>query len=89
MTRDELRRVIDEELGNIAPEVAPGTVDEDADIREAYDIDSMGFLTFVTALHQRLNVNVPEGDYPKLFAKRKAVDYLSAKLAVGAIRPMP
>lgn len=89
MTRDELRKIIDEELGNIAPEVAPDTIDDDADIREAYDIDSMGFLTFITALHQRLNVNVPESDYPKLLAKRGAIDYLSDKLAARATRPMP
>lgn len=89
MTRDELSKIIDEELGNIAPEIAPGSVDDAADIRESYDIDSMGFLTFITALHRRLNVNIPEGDYPKLFAKRSAIDYLSAKLAAGAMRPMP
>lgn len=80
MTRDEIKRIIDEELGNIAPEVAPDSVADDADIRESYDIDSMGFLTFITALHKRLNVNVPESDYPKLFTKRGAIDYLAARL---------
>ena len=80
MTRDEIRKIIDEELGNIAPEVAPDSVAGDADIRESYDIDSMGFLTFITALHKRLNVNVPESDYPKLFTKRGAIDYLAARL---------
>lgn len=80
MTRDEIKRIIDEELGNIAPEVAPNSVADDADIRESYDIDSMGFLTFITALHKRLNVNVPESDYPKLFTKRGAIDYLAARV---------
>jgi acyl carrier protein len=80
MTRDDLRGIIDEELANIAPEVAPATVADGADIREGYDIDSMGFLTFVTALHKRLSVNVPESDYPKLFTKRGAIGYLLARL---------
>lgn len=80
MTRDDLHKIIDEELANIAPEVAPNTVDDGADIREGYDIDSMSFLTFVTAMHKRLGVNVPEGDYPKLFTKRGAIDYLFARL---------
>lgn len=80
MTRDEIKWIIDEELGNIAPEVAPDSVADDADIRGSYDIDSMGFLTFITALHKRLNVNVPESDYSKLFTKRGAIDYLAARL---------
>jgi acyl carrier protein len=82
MTRDELRKIIDEELANIAPEVAPTAVDDSADLREGYDIDSMGFLAFVTALHKRLSVNVPESDYPKLFTRRGAIDYLFARLPV-------
>jgi len=76
MTREELRKLIDEELGNIAPEIAAAEVDDAADIREAFDIDSMGFLTFITALHQRLNVDVPESDYPKLFTRAGAIAYL-------------
>jgi hypothetical protein len=42
----------------------------------------MGFLAFVTALHKRLSVNVPESDYPKLFTRRGAIDYLFARLPV-------
>jgi acyl carrier protein len=83
MTRDEIRAVVDEELSNVAPESAPAQVDDQADLREALDIDSMGFLSFVTAVHKRLDVNVPEADYPKLFTKRGAIDYLSEKLRLG------
>lgn len=80
MTREDLRKLIDEELGNIAPEIEASGVDDAADIREAFDIDSMGFLTFITALHQRLNVDVPEGDYPKLFTRAGAITYLAARV---------
>lgn len=79
MTREELRKIIDDELGNIAPEIAPGNVNDTADIREAFDIDSMSFLTFITALHQRLNVDVPESDYPKLFTRAGAIAYLAER----------
>lgn len=80
MTRNEVRTIVDEELKNVAPETSPEQLDDTADLREALDIDSMGFLTFVTAIHKRLNVNVPEADYPMLFTKKGAIDYLSAKL---------
>lgn len=80
MTREEIRKVLEEELGNIAPEVLAGSVGDNQDIREAFDIDSMGFLTLITALHSRLNVNVPESDYSKLFTKAGAIDYLLARV---------
>lgn len=80
MTREEIWKVLEEEIGNIAPEVPAGSVGDNEDIREAFDIDSMGFLVLVTALHRRLGVNVPETDYPRLFTKAGAIEYLSSHL---------
>jgi acyl carrier protein len=76
----DIRAVVQEELGNIAPEMDIGAIDASADLREALDIDSMDFLTFITAIHRRLGVNVPEVDYPKLTTLDGAVAYLAAKL---------
>ncbi len=80
MSDINIRNVILEELGNIAPEVDMATVDPGADLREAIDIDSMDFLNFVTALHHRLGLNIPELDYPKLSTLDGAVTYLQAHL---------
>jgi acyl carrier protein len=49
-------------------------------LREALDIDSMDFLNFITAMHRRLGVNVPEVDYPKLTTLNGAVAYLETRL---------
>jgi len=76
MSEDEIRAVVLEELGNIAPEADMSAVDPQADLREELDIDSMDFLNFITALHDRLGVNVPELDYPKLTTVDGAVAYL-------------
>ena len=80
MTKDEIRSLIVQELGNIAPETDAGSIDPDSDLREALDIDSLDFLNFVTALHKKTGVNVPEADYPKLLTVNKAIGYLAAKL---------
>jgi acyl carrier protein len=80
MTKDELRKLIEDELHDIAPETSPSAVGDDEDLREALDIDSMGFLTFITALHTRLGVDVPEVDYAMLFTKAGAIDYLVSKM---------
>jgi acyl carrier protein len=76
MNKDQIRAVIIEELGNIAPDMDPASVQPSADLREALDIDSMDFLNFVTALHERLGIDIPERDYPKLLTLDLAVSYV-------------
>jgi acyl carrier protein len=73
---DEIRAVIIAELGNIAPDMDIVGLRPDADLREALDIDSMDFLNFISALHQRLGLDIPERDYPKLFTLADAMSYV-------------
>jgi acyl carrier protein len=76
----DIRSVVQEELNNIAPEVDLATIDPGADLREALDIDSMDFLNFITAIHHRLGIDIPELDYPKLITLDGAIAYLKVKL---------
>jgi acyl carrier protein len=78
MTKDEIKAVVVDELARIAPEVDAGLADASGDLREEFDIDSMDFLNLVTALHERLGVDIPEADYPQLFTLNDAVAYLAA-----------
>jgi acyl carrier protein len=79
MTRDELRAIAWEELTNIAPDLADETIPDDADLSDEFDLDSMDFLNWITALHKRLGVAIPELDYPKLRSLGAAADYLAGK----------
>jgi acyl carrier protein len=85
MTRakTDIRAVLLEELGNIAPDIDMQAVDPGADLREALDIDSMDFLYFVTAIHHRLSIDIPEIDYPKFATLAGAVAYIDDKLKLG------
>ena len=83
MSDIDIRKIVQEELNNIAPEVDMATVDPTADLREAIDIDSMDFLNFVTALHHRIGIDIPEIDYPKLITLSGAIAYIDAKLKSG------
>jgi acyl carrier protein len=76
----DIRKVVQEELNNIAPEIDLATIDHAGDLREVLDIDSMDFLNFVTAIHHRLGVDIPEIDYPKLVTLDGAIEYLKANL---------
>ena len=83
MTRDELRSTVLEALGNIAPDADVAHLAPDRDLREALDIDSMDFLRFVLALHDRLGIDVPEADYARLYTLNGAVAYLAGRLGTG------
>jgi acyl carrier protein len=80
MSAIDIRKVIQEELNNIAPEADIASVDPAADLREAIDIDSMDFLNFIIAIHRRLAIDIPEIDYPKLGTLNGAFAYIDAKL---------
>jgi acyl carrier protein len=50
MNEADIRVILKEELGNIAPEMDLHQLDSTSDLRDALDIDSMDFLNFVIAL---------------------------------------
>jgi acyl carrier protein len=79
MNSTDVRAVIQDELGRIAPEVDFEAIDPEANLREQVDIDSMDFLNLVTALHERLGLDIPEVDYPNFATLRRAIDYLVQK----------
>jgi acyl carrier protein len=83
MNSAEIRKVVQEELNNIAPEADLANVNPAADLREAIDIDSMDFLNFIIAIHHRLGIDIPEIDYPKLVTLDGAIAYIDAKLGSG------
>ena len=80
MTRDEIRAILAAELGRIAPEIPFEEADPEGDLRDAFEIDSMDFLTLVTALHKRLGIDIPEADYPKLGSIEAATGYLAGRV---------
>jgi acyl carrier protein len=81
MTETEIRQIICDTLRPIAPETDPRKIDPNDNLREALDIDSFDFLNVLIGLHQRLGVEIPEGDYGQLTTLSALVRYLSQKLA--------
>ena len=80
MTPMELRRIIVEEIGNIAPDVDAASVDDAADLREALDLDSMDIFNLVVALSKRLEVEIPDADVGQLVTIGGATSYLARVL---------
>lgn len=86
MTADELRRMIVDSLARVAPEIRSASIDPRVSLRDQFDIDSMDFLNFIVALHERLGIAIPEADYGKLLTLDSATAYLAAALTA---RPAP
>ena len=80
MNTDEIRTTVLSVLGEIAPEADPSTIEPDVSFREQLDIDSMDFLNFAIALHERLGIEIPESDYAKLETLDDAVEYLAPRV---------
>lgn len=82
MTEQELRDTVIELLCGLAPDIDPGAVGPDTNLREELELDSMDFLNFVIALNERFGIDIPEADYPGLVTLDACVAYLAEKLEV-------
>ena len=76
MNKNEIKAVLLDELGKIAPDIDAADVDAAGDLREEFDIDSMDFLNLVTALHERLGIVIAESDYRQLGTLDNAIRFL-------------
>jgi len=87
VTREELREVVLSELAHLAPEADLPSLPPRARLREELDIDSFDFVRLITALDQRLGIDVPETDYRKLETLEGCLDYLQGRLGSPAGKP--
>ena len=79
MSPPDMLTVVREELAKIAPDIDFETIDRSGNLHDEFDIDFIDHLNFITALHKRLSIDIPETDYPKLTSVDSAVAYLTAK----------
>ena len=80
MKPEELKSQVLAVLTTIAPELEPGELRADKPLRNQVDLDSMDWLNFLVALHERLKVDIPEADYAKLVTLDDLLAYLKKKL---------
>ena len=81
MNEKQIRENVVKNLIMIAPELDPVALKPDKLLREQVDLDSFDWLRFLLAIHEQLNVEIPEADYHKLTTLDQLVSYLDAKLS--------
>ena len=79
MTNDPIRALLVKHLGRIAPEIPVDDIDRSADLREEFDIDSMDFMTLITALGKELSLPMPEADYDQMRSSDELLAYLRSQ----------
>jgi acyl carrier protein len=76
----ELRRIVLDALGRVAPEADLASLSDQTELREELEIDSIDVLNLAIALHEASGVDVPERDYAELSTLARAVAYLRRRL---------
>jgi acyl carrier protein len=84
MNPADLRAAFLGHLVDVAPDLDPAAIGDDAHLQDDLGLDSMDFLNLVAALHARFGLPIPEADYARLSTPARAVAYLAEMLEPGA-----
>jgi acyl carrier protein len=76
MNEQDIRALVADVLGGIAPEADLSVIGDSRDLRDALDLDSMDFMNFLIGLGERTGRKIPDADTSKLFTLRGVIDYL-------------
>jgi acyl carrier protein len=77
MNETEIRVIVVTTLKSIAPELEEAALRADRPLRRQVDLDSIDWLSFLTQLHEKLKVEIPESDYARLVTLDDIVTYLA------------
>jgi acyl carrier protein len=75
-TRDRILEL----LGEVAPDVDPGSIAPGRNFRDQFDFDSMDTLHFATAISRDFGIEIPESDYASFASLDSACAYVLGKL---------
>lgn len=78
MNDDAVASALKAILADIAPEADLDDLEDDTDLRDELDIDSMDYLNVMVAVKQRFEVEIPEADYAKVGTFGAMVAYICA-----------
>lgn len=76
---EQLRAAVFDILKILAPDVDPARIVSDKPLRTQIDLDSMDWLNVLAAIHEKLDVNIPETDYGKVVTLDGMIAYLAGK----------
>jgi len=83
MIQDEIKTIVRQTLNRIAPELEDQAIDSNINFRDQFDFDSVDFLNFAISLGEKMNIDIPVIDYPKLSSLTGCITYFESKIGSG------
>lgn len=80
MTPEEIKETIIKEILQVAPDIDKEEIKPGENIQRSLEIDSFDFLKILTALSEKLGVEVPEKDYAKVDTLEHMAAYFSERV---------
>ncbi len=77
MKSADARVIVVEVIESLAPDVAPVSIGDDEDVREALDLDSMDIFNLIAALHQRFGIDIPDAEAAEFVTIGGAAQWLA------------
>jgi acyl carrier protein len=79
MKRDEAMDIVKEALAQVVPDADFAALGPDEAFRDALELDSLDFLTFVETLGERTGIRIDDEDTPRLTTLSDSADFLVAR----------
>lgn len=76
LSLDQATAHVQEALRSVVPDADPGALDPGEPLRDALEMDSLDFLSFVEDLSARAGIRIEEDDYPRLATFAGCVRFL-------------
>ncbi|MDO9498239.1 MAG: phosphopantetheine-binding protein [Nocardioides sp.] len=81
MTREQAAELVGREIRRIVPDAELDGIGPDTDLRRAFELDSLDFLSLVEMLSTDAGVRIDEEDYPELASMSSSTDFLVRRTA--------
>lgn len=78
MKREQVTASLKDIFHHVAPDIDFDQLDLNRPLREQVELDSMDFYTILIQIHQKLGVNVPDGQVRELNNPAALIDYIAA-----------
>ena len=79
MSTEQAREIVARAIRRIVPDADVDGVADDADLRRAFELDSLDFLGFVELISKDTGVRIDEEDYPELATMASCEAFLNGR----------
>lgn len=79
MNERDARDAVRTAIGQVAPEVHVGELDESARLQQDLELDSLDFLRLVETIEEATGVDIPERDYAEVATVTGLIAYMAAR----------